>query len=73
MDPFCFKSFEQFQKTIAPATLDRDEFVNTINTFYLENKDKGGLKEGYAPFCKHLFVPNFTEIKSGCMVLTPEN
>ena len=36
-------------------------------------KDNGGLKDGYAPFCKHLFVPNFTEIKSSCVKLTPEN
>jgi hypothetical protein len=25
------------------------------------NADPGAMKEGYAPFCKHLFVPNFIE------------
>ena len=73
MDPFCFKSFDSFNKQVAPSVINRDEFVNTVNTFYLEIKDKGGLREGYAPFCKHLFIPNFTEIKSSCMKLTPEN
>lgn len=31
------------------------------------------LVDGYAPFCKHLFVPNFTNAISSFMKITPEN
>jgi hypothetical protein len=31
------------------------------------------LKDGYAPFCKHLFIENFTEAISGFVEITPEN
>ena len=36
-------------------------------------KDQGGLEDGYAPFCKHLFVENFTDSISGFIELTSEN
>ena len=32
-----------------------------------------GLKEGYAPFCKHLFVENFTDTACAYAEITPEN
>ena len=28
---------------------------------------------GYAPFCRHLFVPNFTDARMGVHRITPEN
>ena len=31
------------------------------------------MKEGYAPFCKHLFVENFTEALSGALKITKDN
>jgi len=31
------------------------------------------LLDGYAPFCKHLFVPNFTSTKSAFVKITEEN
>lgn len=27
----------------------------------------------YAPFCKHLFVPNFTDAKVGAILITEHN
>ncbi len=29
--------------------------------------------EGYAPFCKHVFVPNFTDALVTAFPVTPEN
>ena len=52
---------------------DKEAFESKINDFYLEVKDKGGLKDGYAPFCKHLFIENFTDAISGYIIITPEN
>jgi hypothetical protein len=31
------------------------------------------LVDGYAPFCKHLFVPNFTSAPIGYLRITPQN
>lgn len=36
-------------------------------------KNREELKDGYAPFCKHLFVDNFAHARSGIMAITPEN
>jgi hypothetical protein len=44
-----------------------------VNDFYLDVKDKGGLKDGYAPFCKHLFIENFTNSQSSTLEITNEN
>ncbi|CAM9613737.1 unnamed protein product [Discosporangium mesarthrocarpum] len=31
------------------------------------------LKDGYAPFCKHIFVPNFAGVKTSMIKITAEN
>ena len=41
--------------------------------FYEQVKDCGGVKDGYAPFCKHLFIENFTDQKSSYAVISDEN
>ena len=38
---------------------DRTAFVNRINELYNDSNNGIQLIDGYAPFCKHLFVPNF--------------
>lgn len=70
MDPFCFRQFDE--KAFSRINYDMQEFANKINEFYLQNKETH-LKEGYAPFCKHLFVENFTDSKPGYTLITPEN
>jgi len=34
--------------------------------------DAGSLVDGYAPFCKHLFIRNPSATKAGVMAITPE-
>jgi hypothetical protein len=36
-------------------------------------KDQGGLHDGYAPFCKHLFIENFTDAIGAYVQITPAN
>ena len=31
------------------------------------------LKDGYAPFCKHVFIPNFANVKCGYVAISKEN
>ena len=53
--------------------MDKDAFLDRVNEFYDQVKDCGGVKDGYAPFCKHLFIENFTDQKSSYAVITDEN
>jgi len=48
-----------------------EEVENKINELYCTGK--ASLKDGYAPFCKHIFVPNWTETKNQIVKITPEN
>ena len=73
LDPFCFKEFEAIAGAAPNLPIDKEEFTLKVNDFYLKVKDEGGLKDGYAPFCKHLFMENFVECVSSCAEITPEN
>ena len=45
-----------------------------MNDYYLEHKDNGGLVDGYAPFCKHLFIKNdLTHFVTNCAVIDETN
>lgn len=47
-----------------------EEFEEVVNERY----DESALKEGYAPFCKHLFLVNdFTDAQVNVLPITPEN
>lgn len=47
-----------------------EEFTKIVNERY----DEAALTDGYAPFCKHLFVVNdFTDAQANVLPITPEN
>ncbi len=48
-----------------------DEFEARINTLFDEGT--APLVDGYAPFCKHIFVPNFAGVLRTTIAITPEN
>ncbi len=62
LDPFCYRQFDK-TKTSVFINYNRDDFSEKINNFYMNNRNL--LKEGYAPFCKHLFIENFTDMTPG--------
>lgn len=66
-DPFCFRQFEPTNSSF--INFDRHQFEQRISELY----DSTKLKDGYAPFCKHLFVENFTETVVPLVRITPEN
>ena len=41
--------------------------------FFFFCPDKGKLCDGYAPFCKHVFVPNFLGLPVQAVAVTDEN
>jgi hypothetical protein len=74
IDPFCFRQFaendasSQYGGTIFKTTMA--EFEEIVNARF----DESLLKEGYAPFCKHLFIVNdFTDAEVNVLPITPEN
>lgn len=69
VDDFCMRQFAPeyggSRIEMAPA-----EFEAKVNAFYQANPT---LADGYAPFCKHVFMPNFAGLTSGTAPITPEN
>jgi len=58
IDPFCFRQFSEHEASKNHGgtvfSLSIQDFEDMINDHFDESK----LKNGYAPFCKHLFIPN---------------
>lgn len=48
---------------------DKTEFLNKVN----ELVNSTELKDGFAPFVKHLFIENFTGCKAGVVEVTDDN
>ena len=72
VDPFCYRAFDD------PAysgylNTNKVEFENKINEFF--EKNERSLTDGYAPFCKHIFVPNFVgdHVRTPVVEITDEN
>ena len=75
LDPFCYRQFEKYQQGGLSSSIiinyDPVEFANRINDIYIASKDM--LKDGYAPFCKHLFVENFTSVPASTIKISDDN
>ena len=57
LDKFSFRSFDSTRNSNY-ISISKEEFIKKVNELYKSSKD---LVEGYAPFCKHLFVKNFVK------------
>lgn len=55
-----FKGYKQDSSISTSQTIDYDvnQFVDKINNYYKQNNT---LVDGYASFCKHIFIPNFID------------
>ena len=47
------------------------EFLAKVHEQY--ERSGGTLVDGYAPFCKHIFLPNFVGARLGCLEITDAN
>ena len=69
LDQFSFRSFDK-TRTNNYINMEKEEFLKNVNQLY---KSESMLVDGYAPFCKHLFVPNFVKGLKSCHIeITPE-
>lgn len=73
LDQFALRQFNgrDAAYTGTRVQFDEEEFEATVNRFY----EEGGreLVDGYAPFCKHIFVPNFAGVQASTLPITAEN
>ncbi|KAL7554080.1 hypothetical protein ACHAWF_017464 [Thalassiosira exigua] len=74
VDPFCFRQFAESDKSEGYAgtvfNISIEQFEAIVNSRYRASD----LKDGYAPFCKHLFLENdFTDARVNVLPITPEN
>lgn len=80
LDEFAARQFNSSTYAGTRVEYDPAEFERKVNDYYAERhalerefSDRPALVDGYAPFCKHLFVPNFTGAKASAVPITPEN
>ncbi|KNC86041.1 hypothetical protein SARC_01800 [Sphaeroforma arctica JP610] len=71
MDDFAMRQFDDPNYTGTRIKFDPSEFEAKVNEFYTSGE--ATLKDGYAPFCKHLFIPNFCGVKCGYARITADN
>ena len=64
LDQFAFRSFDK-NRTSNYINMDKEEFTKKANDLY---KSESQLVDGYAPFCKHLFVENFVKGLKSCHI-----
>jgi Protein of unknown function (DUF3228) len=75
VDGFALRQFKQSplfkDHASCPIDFDPQEFEAKINSIWQEGKSQ--LVDGYAPFCKHIFVPNFVGAQVPVMEITADN
>lgn len=71
MDKFCIRQFNDPNYTGTQVQYDIAEFERIVNEAYISSGKP--LVDGYAPFCKHLFVENFAGVRCGYVRITDEN
>lgn len=74
VDPFCFRQFSEKKSSEgyvgAVFNVSIEKFEQIVNSRY----DASHLKDGYAPFCKHLFLINdFSDARVNVLPITTEN
>ena len=72
LDDFCMRQFDKAKAGLSLIDYDKAAFAAKIQESY-DNTPDMVLHDGYAPFCKHIFVPNFTTALPTFMKITPEN
>merc|ERR1712113_734476 len=77
LDPYAERNFIYKDNKYAKKAFinyDRQQFEDKINELYHNKANNLQLQDGYAPFCKHLFVPNFVnDLKHSIIEITKEN
>ncbi|SCL96517.1 conserved protein, unknown function [Plasmodium chabaudi chabaudi] len=71
LDEFCYKQFDKTNKSCSHIPYDKNEFINKVNELIKDKKIK--VVPGYASFCKHIFVENFTDATIDAIEINSNN
>ena len=71
LDPFARRAFNNPNYAGTQVHFDEAAFEAKVNAIWESGAVK--LVDGYAPFCKHLFIENFAGVECGYAAITPEN
>ncbi|CBZ52363.1 conserved hypothetical protein [Neospora caninum Liverpool] len=73
LDPFCYRQFDDPSYGGSRLTgVTKEEFLKKVNDRVAQDSTLEFF-EGYAPFCRHLYIPNFVRALPGALPITPEN
>lgn len=70
LDSFAIRQWDDPNYSGTRISFDKAEFVRRIHEAHAAGAP---LVDGYAPFCKHVFVPNFVDAKLGTLEITDGN
>ena len=81
LDSFALRQFMDAGYAGTKIPISPEKFMDRVLKFYHERAemqrefpDRPVLIDGYAPFCKHIFMPNFwDDIRDGAMRITGDN
>ncbi|SOV10097.1 conserved protein, unknown function [Plasmodium gaboni] len=71
LDEFCHKQFDEKNKSCSYIPYNKDKFIIKVNELIKERKIK--VLPGYAEFCKHIFIENFTDATIETMEINNKN
>ncbi len=71
LDDFAIRQWDDERYSGTRIAFDKAEFVKRVHDAHVSGASP--LVDGYAPFCKHVFVPNFVGAKVGCVSITEAN
>jgi hypothetical protein len=55
------------------TTVPKPEFIERVRQYVLAHGGFDAVSiSGYAPFCRHIFLPNFTDARVDCVPITPD-
>ena len=72
LDDFCARQFCKEKAGLSFINYDKAEFTAKVQESY-DSDANIVLHDGYAPFCKHIFVPNFTDAIPTFIKITDQN
>ncbi|KAF0731331.1 hypothetical protein Ae201684_011394 [Aphanomyces euteiches] len=71
LDSFSHVQFDDPNHQGTRLDWDKEDFERRVNQLFVESGSR--LVDGYAPFCKHIFIPNFVGAKLGMARITDAN
>lgn len=81
LDPFAYRQFDNPTHSGTKIPIPQQDFMDAVLDYYNkrqsvadEYRDAPVLIDGYAPFCKHVFMPNFIDgVRDDAIEITKEN